>query len=406
MQLVYKFQIHKENNKKLFFYFNEQCYYSAKLYNQTLYLIKIGLESKNCENISSLDKKLKSFDAEINFYRKLRKAQVSQQVIKLAQKSYQCYFKSLSSYRKNKSKFHGKPKEPKEIKKLLLIYTNQCSKIKDGNIYLSKNLSIKIPQYEIYKDKIKNYKQIRIVPKGIYYNIEIVYLDNTIINEELIENKYASIDLGINNLCSLFLENEYPELISGKDIKSVNYFYNKSKGKFKSFKNNLYKTKLFKLERFRDNYINDKFHKISRYIIQRLIKLKIGTLVIGYNQGWKDSISMGRKGNQKFAYIPYYKLISMLLYKCNLCGIKVQITEESYTSKCSALDNESIEKHDSYLGKRIYRGLFKLSSGKFINADINGAINILRKCKGDEVIKDILPACLGFLFNPKKIRIL
>ncbi len=88
-----------------------------------------------------------------------------------------------------------------------------------------------------------------------------------------------------------------------------------------------------------------------------------------------------------------------------MSGLNLILNEESYTSKCDSLSLESIQKHTEYKGKRITRGLFNSSIGKLINADVNGALNILRKCKGDEVFSKILPACLGFLFNPVKIRV-
>jgi len=72
----------------------------------------------------------------------------------------------------------------------------------------------------------------------------------------------------------------------------------------------------------------------------------------------------------------------MLEYKCKIEGINVIINEESYTSKCSFLDDEEICKHDNYLGRRIKRGLFKTSNGIFMNADLNGSLNILKKVVG------------------------
>nr|DAW04127.1 MAG TPA: putative transposase [Caudoviricetes sp.] len=109
---------------------------------------------------------------------------------------------------------------------------------------------------------------------------------------------------------------------------------------------------------------------------------QINSLVIGYNQGWKQDINLGKKVNQKFELMPFYKFLDMLKYKCITKGITVKIQEESYTSKCSFLDNEEVCKHVSYLGKRVKRGLFRSSTGAEINADINGAYNILVKAIG------------------------
>jgi len=110
-----------------------------------------------------------------------------------------------------------------------------------------------------------------------------------------------------------------------------------------------------------------------------LIENNIGTLVIGKNDGWKQDINLGKKTNQKFVSIPHAKFIQLLLYKCELVGITAICHEESYTSKCSFLDMEPMEHRDSYLGKRIKRGMFKTSKGQLINADVNGSLNIIRK---------------------------
>jgi putative transposase len=131
--------------------------------------------------------------------------------------------------------------------------------------------------------------------------------------------------------------------------------------------------------RKRNNKIKDFFHKTSRKLIEYCIEHNIGTIVIGYNETWKQRINIGKINNQNFVSIPFTQLISMIQYKSKLVGVDVILTEESYTSKCSALDNEPIQKHEKYMGKRIKRGLFQTSKGIKINADVNGAMNIMRK---------------------------
>ena len=120
-------------------------------------------------------------------------------------------------------------------------------------------------------------------------------------------------------------------------------------------------------------------HKLSRQVVNYLALNDINTLIIGKNIGQKQNIKLGKRNNQNFVQIPFNDFIGQLSYKCRQVGINVILTEESYTSKCSFLDNEAVQKHQSYLGKRIKRGLFKSSTGKLINADVNGACNILRK---------------------------
>ena len=102
-------------------------------------------------------------------------------------------------------------------------------------------------------------------------------------------------------------------------------------------------------------------------------------MIIGKNDEWKQEVNIGKANNQNFVNIPHSRFINMLVYKCEIVGIKVVLVNESYTSKCSFLDNESVEKHEIYDGKRIKRGLFQSKEGKLINADVNGSYNILRK---------------------------
>ena len=100
---------------------------------------------------------------------------------------------------------------------------------------------------------------------------------------------------------------------------------------------------------------------------------------MGENKGWKQKSNMGKIGNQRFVSIPFDKFKTKLFSKCKQHGIQYHTIQESYTSKCSALDNEEIKKHSQYLGKRVKRGLFKTSTGKEIHADVNAAMNIFRK---------------------------
>ena len=133
----------------------------------------------------------------------------------------------------------------------------------------------------------------------------------------------------------------------------------------------------------RTRRINHYLHTASRRLIDLLVYEGIGTLVIGKNPNWKQEVEMGKGNNQQFVCIPHARFIEMLTYKAELVGIQVLITEESYTSKCSFLDNEAIGKHEQYMGKRIKRGLFRASDGRLINADVNGAYNIIRKVAPD-----------------------
>ncbi|WP_241212786.1 IS200/IS605 family accessory protein TnpB-related protein [Cyanobacterium aponinum] len=136
-----------------------------------------------------------------------------------------------------------------------------------------------------------------------------------------------------------------------------------------------------------DNYL----HTVSRRVIDWCLLNSIGTLVIGKNDHWKQSINIGKKNNQQFVSIPHARLIEMLCYKGELMGIKVVVTEESYTSQSSFLDFDTLpsygEKKPKFSGKRIKRGLYKTSTGKLINADVNGSYNCIRKHLQQEKVK-------------------
>ena len=137
-------------------------------------------------------------------------------------------------------------------------------------------------------------------------------------------------------------------------------------------------------------------HKTSRFIVDYAIEHEIETIIIGKNDQWKTAINIGKRNNQNFVQIPHAKLIDMIIYKAEDCGIKIITTEESYTSKTDNLVLEPLKKYGCNkilipsLGKRIKRGLFKSSNGKVISADVNGALGIARKVVHESVIKTIV----------------
>lgn len=405
MLLTYKFKV--RHNKRL----EELCVVSNNLYNQANYIIIKELsESKKWLRYNQLDKLMKvmvNLDDEINY--KLLKSHTSQHILKLLDKNWTSYFRSLKEFKNNPNKFRGKPHAPKFRKKNglnILIYTNQIAKIKGNQLILGKGFSLYIPEYK--NIDFTKFQQIRILPKNKYFEVEIIY-HRECINSDVDVNNYASIDLGVNNFATVISENQ-TFILSGKVLKSVNQFYNKRLAFLKSIKDkkkfsNLNTLKMTQATFYRNDFVKDYLHKFSRGIINYCLKNKIGTLVAGYNAGWKDSISLGKKTNQSFCQLPYERFLSFLEYKCKLAGINFNKIEESYTSKCDGLALEPLKKQERYLGRRKKRGLFQSSVGKLINADVNGALNILRKVIGDSsFIKKIIDR--GFLFNPVKIRVI
>ena len=232
-------------------------------------------------------------------------------------------------------------------------------------------------------------------------------IDEEIKAKELDNNLYASIDLGVDNIATMVLSNEKPILFNGRQVKAKNQYFNKKISKLKSELTNNKKTskQIRNLYNKRDNQLSDIFHKLSRMIVNKMISNKIGNIVVGYNKGWKDSINIGKRNNQTFVQTSFDKFIEYLKYKCEMVGINLIINDESYTSKCDALALEDVKQHDTYLGKRVKRGLFQSSMGKVINADVNGSLNILRKVVGDsEQVVRIINS--GWLFQPLRINVL
>lgn len=144
--------------------------------------------------------------------------------------------------------------------------------------------------------------------------------------------------------------------------------------------------------------MKDYLHKASKEIINTCLKEDITTLIVGHNDGWKQNVSLGKRNNQNFVSIPFEMLISMLRYKSERQGLRFVEINESHTSKCSSFDLEPVCHHDTYVGRRVRRGLFKTRDGILINADINGSYNIMRKVKGDAA----MPPHTGFGYNPVK----
>lgn len=322
-------------------------------------------------------------------------SQTSQQILKLIDKNWKSYFKALREYKQDFKKFKKKPRIPGYKKKngeSIVIFTNQQCKIKEGYLYFPKKVNLEPIKTRI----IEKLNQVRILPKGMCYIIEIVYEKE---EQDLKLNKehILSIDLGLNNLITAVNNNGCkPFIIKGGMIKSINQYYNKQLAYFRSIENkkgNFTDTKrIKKLHLIRNNKIKTLFHRISKNIIGYCIQNDIGTITIGYNKGWKQNINIGKRNTQNFVQIPLLKLVKQIEYKSELIGIKVNEIGESYTSKCSFLDNEEIKHHDKYLGKRISRGLFRTSNGVIINADVNGAYNIMKKAFPNSISVDGIEA--------------
>ena len=373
------------------FEFSNVCHLAKNLYNLANWYVR--------QDFFNLNSILSYYDLDFmlkdkNAYQTLP-SQTSQQVLKYVRRNWKSYFKALKEYNVSFKKFKTRPKIPQYKRKngeFIVIFTNQQCKIKGGYLYFPKRVNLN----PIKTRLTERLREVRIIPLGIKYKIEIVYEkeeDNLGLNTDHI----LSIDLGLNNLITAVNNNGCrPFIIKGGMIKSLNQYYNKQLAYYRSIENkkgNFSDTKrIQKLHLIRTNKITTLFHRISKNILTYCVQHNIGTIVIGYNTNWKQKIKIGKRNNQKFVQIPFLKLKKQIEYKAQLTGIRVDTIEESYTSKCSFLDNEPIEKRDKYVGKRISRGLFKTSNGMLLNADVNGAYNIMKKAFPNAISEDGIEA--------------
>ena len=290
-------------------------------------------------------------------------------------------FKSFFALLKNKT---VKNKIPKYLDKVngryVAIFTKQAISLKE----FKKTGKLRLSQTNIYiSTKLTDFsslKEVRIVPRINCYLIEVVYEVQE--KQPKKNNRVASIDLGLNNLSTItFNTNDTPLVINGRPLKSINQYYNKKKAQYQSrLKGGRHTSKrIYSLTDKRNNKVTDYLHKASRLLVNQLVSKNIGILVIGKNPNMKQDINIGKVNNQNFVMLPIMRFSEMVKYKCELEGINVVYHEESYTSKCSFLDSEDICKHDKYMGRRIKRGLFVSMNGIKINADVNGAYNIMIK---------------------------
>lgn len=384
MKLVEKHLI--KPSKAIFDEIDKLAFLSKNLYNCAVYQCRQAFFNK--QPIPTFNQLYHNFKNSIDY--KSLPAKVSQLVIKQVAKAFKSYFAALKAYKKAPSKFLGCPKLPrykhKEKGRNVLTYNYQAvskKALKLGKINPSRtNIFVSTKQKQI--------NEVRIIPSGGSYVIEIVYEREEIDYSTNSANlNVVGIDIGIDNLACVTsnLIDFEPFIVCGKAIKSANRYYNKVKAKLQSLlpldRDNSHRIQ--RLTQKRNSKMDYYLHTASRYIVNRLLENKITLLVIGKNDNWKQNLNLGKKTNQSFASIPHYKFISQLIYKCQLVGISVKTINESYTSKCSFLDLEPIKKQSSYLGKRIKRGLFKASLGRVYGAAQNGSLNIIRKVVGDSL---------------------
>lgn len=393
MQLVEKHIIRKQH--KLWSYCDYLALQSKHLYNCATYIQRqYFFKTKKYYNSIDIYHQTKTLEA----YRYLP-SKVSKQIVRNVSETWKGWLKALKDWSKYPDKYLGKPKIPKykhfKRGRYVVIYPiDAISKpaLKKGIIKLSQT-QIEFPT------SAKNINQVRIVPKLDHYVIEVVYTVDTPASSG---GRYvAGVDIGLNNLMAITSNHPglKPLLINGRPLKSINQFFHKrlavsqSKQAWRQIK---------QLNSKRDRRIDNYLHTSSRRVIDWCLLNDISQLIIGNNPLWKQNINIGKKNNQEFTKIPHAKLINLLTYKAQLVGITVVLTEESYTSKASALDGDFLpiykatsEVKPVFSGKRTHRGLYKTNTARTINADTNGSMNIARK-----VIPNFMDGIEGLPFIP------
>ena len=352
------------------------CFLSKNLYNATLYTVRqYYFTTKQFLNYQAVNKLFVSGNHPD--YRALP-AKVAKHTQMLVEQNFKSFFGLLKL--KAQGKYNKPIKIPRYLKKtgkqVVHYEKGAISFKKQGFIQLSKtNIKIKTG---LTKEEVQF---VRLVPRNNYIAVDIGYNVNE--PEQKVNDNVLAIDIGVNNIATCVTTDGDKLLVNGKPLKYINHNYNKAvadaKSKLKITHNQNSSQYIIQIINKRNHRINDYLHKITTYIVNHAVSKNIGTIVVGYNKEWKQDTNLGKVNNQNFVQIPFYRLISLLEYKCRLKGIKFQTITESYTSKCSFVDDEEIKKHTTYSGKRINRELFRTKNGLIINADINGAYNILKK---------------------------
>jgi len=288
--------------------------------------------------------------------------------------------------------------------KLILPYSNSFKKT-------HKPVEITIPP--VLLDK--KVKEIRIIPKADARFFEIQYIyEAECVQRNLNKNNVLALDLGINNLVTAVSSNGKSFIVDGKRLKSINQWFNKENARLQSIKDkqhlgkkttNRQKT----IVRNRNNKVNDYLNKAARKVVDYCIANDIGTLVVGYNETFQRGSNIGKQNNQNFVNIPYGLLRNKLEYLCELNNIVFVKQEEAYTSKASFWDKDEMPVYNAdnpteyqFSGTRVHRGLYKTANGKTFNADINGALNIMRK---SSVVDMNILYGRGEVDTPVRIRI-
>lgn len=394
------------------------CRLSKNIYNQSIYNIRQHYFAEG--TYLRYEANYPFMKNEENY--KVLGAAVAQQTMKCADNAFKSFF-GLLKLAKSGKYASWKIKMPKYLKKesmyKICLVQAQTS---DGMLLVPMSYQMKKNNYDSIRIKIPPYlhdkkiRQIHIIPKHNGKYFEAVYMFDDAEQETPIldSEKALSIDLGVSNLATCVTNEGESFIVDGKKLKSINQWYNKELARLSSIKDKQkiksYTNRQYAITNKRNNRVSNYMYNAAKLIIDYCIKHKIGNIVVGYNDGFQDRSNLGRVNNQNFVQIPLGKLKSRLEYLSKLNGINFVLQEESYTSRASFFDKDDIPSWNpqnpvstEFSGTRIYRGLYKTKSGTLVNADVNGALNILRK---SNVVSLTALYTRGEVNTPLRIRVL
>ena len=399
----------------------DMCFMAKNIYNVALY---------NTRQYYFSEKKYLTYESNYHLCKenenyKTLNANMAQQIIKIVDRSFKSFFALINLAKKGGYQFN-QIKLPHYLKKddyFSLIFSE--FKIKDG--YFTVPMS---PAYKKEHGKLmikvpsnlegKKIKEVRLIPKNKARFFEIQYIyECTEEQRDLDLTQTLAIDLGVSNLATCVSNKGENFIIDGKRLKSINQWYNKENCRLQAIKDKQklkgVTNKQFLLTRKRNNQVKDYLNKSARHIIDYCLKNDIGTLIVGYSPTLQKGANIGRVNNQNLVNIPFGELRSKLEYLCTMYGIQFNEQEESYTSKSDFFSNDilpnfsaSTQGSYTFSGTRTSRGQYKSANGKTYNADVIGALNIMRKFitinKSNLTDINILQAS-GVLDMPLRIRI-
>lgn len=415
MYLTIKQQV-KHLSKEDYLTIKELCHTAKNLANEAIYNVRQYYFTEG--EFLKYEKNYTLLKNSPNY--KALNSNMAQQILKEVDGSFKSFFGLLKLTKQGKYAFrdcklpHYLPKDGYATlvigfvrlngNKLILPFSNNFKKT-------HKAVEITIPP--VLLDK--KVKEIRIIPKAgaRFFEIQYTY-ESECIQRNLNKNNALALDLGINNLVTAVSNSGKTFIIDGRKLKSINQWFNKENARLQSIKDKQHFGKKTTnrqkaIARDRNNKVNDYMSKVARKVIDYCVANDIGTLAVGYNETFQRSSKIGKQNNQNFVNISYGRLRSKLKYLCELNSIVFEKQEESYTSKASFWDRDDIPVYNAdnpkeyqFSGSRIHRGLYETAGGKTVNADVNGALNIMKK--SNVVDMNILYG-RGEVDTPVRIRI-